>query len=227
MVDFKQKLAKLKEAGQFREFKEIPENSLNLSANDYLGLAADKELQSEFYQKMNSDNADLYRCGSTSSRLLSGNHSGYKLLETDLATAYNREAAIVFNSGYHANIGILPALTTKRDLILCDKLNHASIIDGCRLCDAKVLRFRHNDVNHLTSLIEKNRSDYDNIFIIVESVFSMDGDWINLKELCRKCRQSYRFYQLSSTLHKDRVLFLRKLRFHVLRRQLKMHCTFL
>ena len=200
MVDFKQKLAELKEAGQFREFKEIPENSLNLSANDYLGLATDKELQNEFYRQMNSDNADFYRCGSSSSRLLSGNHSGYELLETDLTNAYNREAAIVFNSGYHANIGILPALTTKRDLILCDKLNHASIIDGCRLCDAKVLRFRHNDMNHLTSLIEKNSSDYDNIFIIVESVFSMDGDWINLKELC-EIKEKYRAFLIVDEAH--------------------------
>ncbi len=181
---FEDKLQALEQAGQFREFKQIPEQSLNLSANDYLGLAADKSLQQQFYAQMNEDTFYQFRCGSTSSRLLSGNHAGYELLEQDLATAYNSEAAIVFNSGYHANIGILPALTTKNDLILSDKLNHASILDGCKLCDAKVLRFRHNDMEHLTSLIEKNRTDYDNIFIIVESVFSMDGDWANLKQLC-------------------------------------------
>ncbi len=197
---FEKKLQALEEAGLFREFKHIPETGINLSSNDYLGLAADKDLQKEFYSGLNDGNFDLFRCGSTSSRLLSGNHSGYELLEHDLADAYGREDAIVFNSGYHANVGILPALTTKRDLILSDKLNHASIVDGCQLCDAKVLRFRHNDMDHLVSLLERNHNDFDNIFIIVESVFSMDGDWFDLKSLC-EIKKKYSAFLLVDEAH--------------------------
>ena len=127
----------LREKDQFRVLRDVNDDLLNLSSNDYLGLNAMPELREEFYKKLQDCPTDqTYALSSSSSRLLTGNHPGYPELEQTLSKMYNDRAALVFNSGYHANIGILPALTTKKDLILCDKLNHASIIDGIRLADA-------------------------------------------------------------------------------------------
>lgn len=155
---------------------------VNLSSNDYLCIASYKDIQNEFLAILNDSQEFLF--GSTSSRLLTGNSPSYNELEQTLAKIFNAEAALTFNSGYHANIGILSALTTKNDLILSDKLVHASIIDGLRLCEAKWERYRHNDLEHLERLIIKNKNLYERIFIVTESVFSMDGDVANLPALC-------------------------------------------
>ncbi len=155
---------------------------LNLSSNDYLGLASDPHLKNEFMNLV-ANNPDWLSFGSGSSRLLTGNTSIYDETETSLKNWYKSEAAVFFNSGYHANTGILPALTEKKDLILSDKLCHASIIDGIRLSVADHVRYRHADYDHLKSILQKRRHQYDKVFIVSESVFSMDGDYIDLKEL--------------------------------------------
>lgn len=188
-------LEDLKAKSQLRELRNISGRNgvyldwkekgyINMSSNDYLGLAFDKQLITEFYSQINDSNIlDSYGPGGASSRLLTGNSSLYGIIEDKLAKIYNKEAALFFNSGYHANIGILPALTSRNDLILSDKLNHASIIDGIRLCEAKYIRYRHNDYEHLEHLIQKHQSESDKIFIVTESVFSMDGDVADLKKL--------------------------------------------
>ena len=113
---------------------------LNLSSNDYLGLASRQDLQEEF-QASTQDR--FYPYSSSSSRLLTGNFSVYTKLEKQIARSFDREAALIFNSGYHANTGILPALTDKQTLLLADKLVHASIIDGILLSGSPFLRYRH------------------------------------------------------------------------------------
>ncbi len=155
---------------------------LNLSSNDYLGLATNIELQNEFMNQVVS-NPQWLSFGSGSSRLLTGNTSLYNETEEALKNWYQSEAALFFNSGYHANSGILPALTEKTDLILSDKLCHASIIDGIRLSSANHVRYRHADYEHLESILENRRHQYDKIFIVSESIFSMDGDAVDLKKL--------------------------------------------
>jgi 8-amino-7-oxononanoate synthase len=188
---YSNKVDKTREAGNYRELREMQLNGflihhdgremLNLSSNDYLGLASDPALQEEFRRE-----TDVRSLGysAASSRLLSGNHEYYSLLERDLGELYGKEAALVFGSGYHANIGILPALAGKRDLIIADKLVHASIIDGARLSEAEMTRYRHLDYGHLREILFNQREKYENVFIVSESIFSMDGDVAELQELC-------------------------------------------
>jgi len=159
---------------------------LNLSSNDYLGLAGSSEIHQHFYANLKSQNLlDRYGLGSASSRLLSGDCEVLHQLEQALTDNYGLPAALFFNSGYHANIGILPALFDKRDLIISDKLNHASIHDGMRLAAAEHKRYRHLDYDHLETILARYRDKYERAVIVSESVFSMDGDVADLRELVR------------------------------------------
>ena len=194
MKEFLQKqLDSLKERSQYRNLKAISSDAegnacyndrkmMNLSSNDYLGLANDRQLQEEFFAGI-IDAPSCYGLAAASSRLLTGSHSQYEKLEKLLSDIYGGREALVFNSGYHANIGILSAISGKGDLILSDKLNHASIIDGAGLSDAKLKRYRHGDYQHLEDMLVKNTGRYRNIFIITESIFSMDGDIADLRRL--------------------------------------------
>lgn len=156
------------------------EPRLNLSSNDYLGLAEDRFLRGSFSDACREEG---FAMTSSSSRLLTGNHRWYDQLERELERLYGREAALVFNSGYHANVGILPALAGRSDLILSDRLNHASIIDGTGISGAAHQRYRHNDTAHLEELLEGTKGRYRHTFIVTESVFSMDGDLADLRKL--------------------------------------------
>ena len=179
-------LAQLREAGCYRALREtVPgRDGVNLSGNDYLGITACAALREEFFLTYRENfGSEELALSSASSRLLTGNSPAYTRLEAKLSSLYGGRAALVFNSGYHANIGILPALSGKGDLILADKLDHASIIDGLRLCEADFLRYRHLDCGHLESLLAERREKYKNVFIVTESVFSMDGDEADLRRL--------------------------------------------
>jgi len=153
---------------------------LNLSSNDYLGLGDDRELLAGYAEELKERE---YAMTSSSSRLLTGNHPLYDQLERALAALYGREAALVFNSGYHANIGIIPALCGRHDLVLSDRKNHASIIDGMKIAEAPYQRYRHLDYDHLEELLVAAVDHYRQIFIVTESVFSMDGDLADLSRL--------------------------------------------
>jgi 8-amino-7-oxononanoate synthase len=156
---------------------------LDLSSNDYLGLASDPATLAGFYEGVAAA-PDLATAsgGATASRLLSGNRAICSELEAALSEAYGREV-LVFNSGYHANIGVLPALAGRGDLVLLDRLCHASIIDGVRLTGARWLRYRHGDMAHLEQLLLEKGPDARRLFIVSESIFSMDGDCIDVAAL--------------------------------------------
>jgi len=161
-------------------------NCLNLSSNDYLGLATDKTLIQNFYKGMDESNLiDDFGLGSSSSRLLAGNFRLYSTLESYLENLYQCKSVLVFNSGYHANLGMIPVLAQEGDLILSDSLNHASIVDGIRLSKARCQIFKHNDMESLESILKRVRSRFQRVLIITESVFSMDGDLADLEELVR------------------------------------------
>lgn len=182
----------LKQQGNFRQFKpniqcgryiEINQkNMLNLSSNDYLGLASNILLREQFFDE--TPNAQRLM-SSSSSRLLTGNFPEYEQLEHSLSQLFHGRSALLFNSGYHMNIGILPAICDSKTLVLADKLVHASIIDGIRLSSAKYVRYRHNDLAHLSVLIEKYQADesIQRIIVVTESIFSMDGDETDLRAL--------------------------------------------
>ena len=192
MDAFKQQLEQLSAQNQYRSIPDLVHQGryimrenrkmLNMSSNDYLGLASNENLRQSFLQQY-GDNFPSFT--SSSSRLLTGNFPVYTDLEQLIAQRFQRESVLLFNSGYHANLGILPALTTTKSLILADKLVHASMIDGIRLSQCEFFRYRHNDYEHLKSLLEKNAGKFDRTFIVTESVFSMDGDVADLNYLAQ------------------------------------------
>ena len=196
MDAFKQQLEQLSAQNQYRSIPDLVHQGryitrenrkmLNMSSNDYLGLASNENLRQSFLQQY-GDNFPSFT--SSSSRLLTGNFPVYTDLEQLIAQRFQRESVLLFNSGYHANLGILPALTTTKSLILADKLVHASMIDGIRLSQCEFFRYRHNDYEHLKSLLEKNAGKFDRTFIVTESVFSMDGDVVDLNYLVQLKKQ--------------------------------------
>lgn len=191
-----QELQELKEKSNLRKLPAIThegrnvivdgQRMLNLSSNDYLGLANDRKLRQEFRETLTTE---TFLPTSPSSRLLTGNFSIYDRLEQQLADSFGTEAALTFNSGYHANTGILPAVSNTHTLILADKLVHASLIDGIRLSTAKCIRYRHNEYNQVERLLQVNHSEYERIIVVTESIFSMDGDEADLRELVRLKKQ--------------------------------------
>ena len=156
-----QELLTLKEKKNYRSLPQLIHDGrdvtvdgrrmLNLSSNDYLGLANEVSLREAFLKTITPE---TFLPTSSSSRLLTGNFTAYQELEQQLSTMFGAESALLFNSGYHANTGILPAVSDARTLILADKLVHASLIDGIRLSSAKCIRYRHNDLDQLRRLLE-------------------------------------------------------------------------
>lgn len=165
----------------------------NLSSNDYLGLA-EPALQNRFLLEAD---VDRFLLGNPASRLMTGNSPAYEALETAVADLLGTERALVLGSGFAVNTGVLPAVTERGDLVLADKLVHASLIDGLRLCGAGVewRRFRHNDMEQLEAMLEAQRGRGGRIIVVTESLFSMDGDFAPLAELAElQHRYGFRLY---------------------------------
>ncbi|ECP8327298.1 pyridoxal phosphate-dependent aminotransferase family protein [Campylobacter jejuni] len=173
------KLTSLKHEGNF-VFKE-GKKLLNLAGNDYLNLSFCKSLKDEFLDNIKEQ--DLF-FSSSSSRSLSGNFTIYEELESFLKSKFKEKEILHFNSGYHLNISCIAALASiPNTLFLADKFIHASMIDGLKLGGAKFFRFYHNDMNHLENLIQKHYDHYENIIILSEALFSMDGDFSDFNTL--------------------------------------------
>lgn len=176
-------LASLRKEGNFRSIPAAAdgEGVTNLSLNDYLGLAARADLQERFF----ADDANR-RIAMTASaaRLLASDQEEFFRLESYVSELYGGRPVLLFNSGYHANTGLISALASERGtLIVADKLIHASAIDGIVLSKAPFKRFVHNDFNRLESILRRESDAYERILVIVESVYSMDGDCTDLDAL--------------------------------------------
>jgi 8-amino-7-oxononanoate synthase len=156
---------------------------LQCASNDYLGLSVDPRVRQAAMAA-----ADEYGGGATGSRLISGNHGALTTLEEALAVWHGTEAALVFSSGYATNVAVLSALARPGDVIFSDALNHASLIDGCRMSRAQVVIYRHADMDHLAQLLSETPCDGQR-WIVSDAVFSMDGDIAPLPELVRVARR--------------------------------------
>lgn len=154
---------------------------VNFASNDYLGLSSHPYLIERTKQAL-----DAFGFGAGASRLLGGGTLLHRELERKVASLKETESALVFNSGYAANTGLIPALAGKDTAVFSDELNHASIVDGCRLSKAAVCVFRHRDISHLEELIKKNVAQKN--IIVTDTVFSMDGDLAPLRNLYDLCR---------------------------------------
>ncbi|MDP9329820.1 MAG: 8-amino-7-oxononanoate synthase [Actinomycetota bacterium] len=164
----------LEEGGAGPEIVRHDRRLVNLASNDYLGLATDPRLAAAA-----AEGAARWGVGATGSRLLSGNHPLHEALEEDIAASRGTEAALVFTSGYAANVGTLSALAGRHDLIVADALSHASLLDGARLSGARLVRYRHADPEHLEAQLRQAPVS-GHRFVVTEGVFSMEGDVTDL-----------------------------------------------
>lgn len=185
-----QKLARRKEQGAYRSLSD-PAGLVDFTSNDYLGLAQAKELipLAEKWLKSNHVQAN----GSTGSRLLSGNSALHEQLENYLSGKYQAKAALLFNSGYNANLALLGSLPQRGDLVLFDEQVHASIREGLQLCKARCLKFRHNDLEDLDRTYQRNRPQDGTVYLVTESIYSMDGSMPDLEAISKwsKAQQVY------------------------------------
>ncbi|MGF1509893.1 MAG: aminotransferase class I/II-fold pyridoxal phosphate-dependent enzyme [Myxococcota bacterium] len=155
---------------------------LSFASNDYLGLSAHPAV-------VDAARRAADRAGATASRLVVGNHAVYRKLEGQLADLKRTEAAVVFGSGYHANLGIIPALVGPEDLVLIDERSHACLFSGARLSRARLQVFRHDDMEHVGSILRRERAKSPHCLILTEGVFSMDGDVASLPALAGIARE--------------------------------------
>ena len=179
----------------------VPNHLIDFSSNDYLGFAKSEIIFDATHQYLLDQNIKIN--GATGSRLISGNHKVYQEAENYIAHFHESESALIFNSGYDANVGFFSSVPQRLDIILYDELSHASIRDGILMSHAKAYKFDHNDFEDLEKKLKNinvNFNDKINVFIVTESVFSMDGDSPNLEELTQ-LSQKYNCYLVIDEAH--------------------------
>ncbi|WP_298140904.1 pyridoxal phosphate-dependent aminotransferase family protein [Flavobacterium sp.] len=218
MKNFPKSLSqKLQQREQNNALRKLPvsNNLIDFASNDYLGFANSEEIFNQTHQYLLEN--DIKINGATGSRLISGNHNLYQITEDYIADFHQSETALIFNSGYDANVGFFSSVPQRNDIILYDELCHASIRDGIQMSNAKSYKFQHNDFEDLEKLILKQKSIQKNncqtvpklrefevlsieIYIVTESVFSMDGDSPNVEELINLC-EKYNCYLVIDEAH--------------------------
>lgn len=169
--------------------RELPvsKNLIDFASNDYLGFACSDEIFNKTHEYLLQNNIKVN--GATGSRLISGNHFVYTTTENFIAKFHEASAALIFNSGYDANVGFFGSVPQRNDVILYDELCHASIRDGISMSNAKSYKFQHNDLEDLESIIKRYHTELVEVYVVTESVFSMDGDCPNLEELAALCKK--------------------------------------
>ncbi len=204
--NIKEELEIIKEKDNFRSVKDLRmisatrgvdsegKNFIVFSSNNYLGLTHEKSVIDAGKSALD------YGSGSSGARLTSGGTFELSELEKNLADFKHTQAALVFNTGYMTNLGVLYALAGKNSVIFSDQLNHASIIDGCKISGSKVIIYRHNDMNHLESLLKSTPVPEGGFFLVTDGVFSMDGDIVNLPALL-ELKKKYGFCLIVDDAH--------------------------
>lgn len=180
-----QKLETRKDAHALRKLGAVS-NLVDFSSNDYLGFSKNDTIFNNAHDFLMGHN--IKQNGATGSRLLSGNHPLFHTIETILSEFHQSESALIFNSGYDANVGFFSSVPQRGDVILYDEYIHASIRDGIQLSNAKAYKFKHNDLGSLDEMLK--RIQHDNIYVVTESVFSMDGDSPHLAKLSQICKEN-------------------------------------
>ncbi|EIJ38630.1 7-keto-8-aminopelargonate synthetase-like enzyme [Galbibacter orientalis DSM 19592] len=201
MTNFPKKLSKKLATRKLENaFRVLPEasNLIDFSSNDYLGFSNAELIFSETQNILKE--RSIYSNGATGSRLISGNSLFYTEVEKEISTFHNSEEALVFNSGYDANLGFFSSVPQRGDIVLFDEYIHASIRDGIRLSTAKAFKFKHNDLKNLKEQLLKFSSEDNEVFVVTEAVFSMDGDSPNLVLLSDIC-EAYQAHLIVDEAH--------------------------
>lgn len=165
----------------------VSKDLIDFASNDYLGFARLQEIFIQTHNYLLENNLKIN--GATGSRLISGNHNLYQITEDFIANFHQSETALIFNSGYDANVGFFSSVPQRNDIILYDELCHASIRDGITMSNAKSYKFQHNNPADLESNIKRCHTELVEVYVVTESVFSMDGDTPNLEELATLCEK--------------------------------------
>lgn len=191
-------IQKLDDRKRNNSLRQLPgfNNHVDFSSNDYIGFSRSETIFKLAHHYLVEN--EMIQNGATGSRLISGNHSLYQIAEKFIAQFHDAESALIFNSGYDANVGFFSAVPQRNDVILYDELSHASIRDGIIMSNAKSYKFNHNDFEDLERLIQKFPDT--NIYIVTETVFSMDGDSPNLEELV-ELSEKYKCYLIVDEAH--------------------------
>ncbi|KAG9401332.1 5-aminolevulinate synthase, nonspecific, mitochondrial [Aphanomyces cochlioides] len=198
-ADLATAVARREQEGTARSLRILPEANVDFCSNDYIGLSRSPDLARRIHSiKVGSH-------GSTGSRLISGHSKVHAEVEDELATFYGAESALVFNSGYVANMSVMSSVPQSGDVVLYDALVHNSCREGLRLCRATCQSFHHNDLQHLEQLLRSHKPKARNILVVVESVYSMDGDVTPIVELVELC-ESFGAYLIVDEAHSTAVM---------------------
>ncbi len=203
-------LKALKEREQKGSLRKLKTNfpEIDFCSNDYLGFSKLGLIINHLENKQllggklkQSSQGEGTFCGSTGSRLITGNSEFFEEAEKQIALFHHAESALIFNSGYDANIGLFSSVPQKNDLVLFDEFIHASIYDGIRLSHATYFKFKHNDIISLQELIVRHKANHKNIFIAIESIYSMNGDTAPLLEIVEVCKKNENVFLIVDEAH--------------------------